>query len=240
MSGFVLGGDVPRSVAIVAMGGSRDRYLHDTLPRGSRRAAYDETWAINAAGDVLQCDRVFHMDDVRVQQRRADAGNATVAELLGWLKTCPVPVYTSRSHPDFPALEEFPLDWLLRHVPRAYFNSTPAYPLALAIAAGVEEIGLYGMDYTYPNAHKAERGRACVEYWVGWGEAKGVRFRANPYTTLLDSDLPDQARLYGYDTERVAVSDERAVSRLALPESEIPTAAEIEARYEPTYANGAH
>jgi hypothetical protein len=33
----------------------------------------DEVWAINALGDIVQCDRIFHMDDVRIQEIRAAA-----------------------------------------------------------------------------------------------------------------------------------------------------------------------
>jgi hypothetical protein len=55
---------------------------------------------------------------------------------------------------------------VLNH-PDAYFNSTAAYAVAYAIHMGVKKISVFGMDFTYPNAHDAEKGRACVEFWLG-------------------------------------------------------------------------
>jgi hypothetical protein len=97
-------------VAILGMGPSVNQYLEHTKRLGGRRAYCDETWCINALGDVFACDRVFHMDDVRIQQIRADAKpESNIARMLDWLKTTKTPVVTSRAHPDYPSLEEFPL-----------------------------------------------------------------------------------------------------------------------------------
>jgi hypothetical protein len=38
----------------------------------------------------------------------------------------------------------------------------------------VKKISLFGMDFTYPNAHDAEKGRACVEFWLGIAAARGI------------------------------------------------------------------
>jgi uncharacterized membrane protein YecN with MAPEG domain len=45
--------------------------VHVTRAMGGRHKFCDETWVINAFGDILACDRVFHMDDVRIQEIRA-------------------------------------------------------------------------------------------------------------------------------------------------------------------------
>jgi SAM-dependent methyltransferase len=55
---------------------------------GGRRKFCDETWGINALGDVLACDRVFHMDDVRIQEIRAEARpESNIAAMLEWMRS---------------------------------------------------------------------------------------------------------------------------------------------------------
>ncbi len=104
-------------VAILGLGPSVKQYLEITKRFGGRHAYCDETWGINALGDVFACDRIFHMDDVRIQQIRADARpDSNIARMLDWLKTTTTPVVTSRAHTAYPALEEFPLaEVLTRH-----------------------------------------------------------------------------------------------------------------------------
>jgi SAM-dependent methyltransferase len=69
------------------------RPLLKALQKSARRLKYcDEVWTINALGDVLACDRVFHMDDVRIQEIRAAAEpDSNIAAMLAWMKTAPGP-----------------------------------------------------------------------------------------------------------------------------------------------------
>ncbi|MBW8815587.1 MAG: hypothetical protein JF588_19370, partial [Caulobacterales bacterium] len=54
-----------KHICILGLGPSLQQYIDITRRLGGRRRLADETWAINALGDVVACDRVFHMDDVR-------------------------------------------------------------------------------------------------------------------------------------------------------------------------------
>lgn len=202
---------------------------------GSRHAFADEVWAINALGDVLQCDRVFHMDDVRIQEIRAVARpQSNIAQMLKWLRKHPGPVYTSRAHSDYPGLVEFPLADVINSCGVAYLNNTAAYAVALAVHIGVTQITLFGCDYTYPNAHDAERGRACLEFHLGIAKARGIKIGAPDRTSLLDSLYPEQDRLYGYDTLdlKIEADENGCVTVARTPRAELPTADEIEARYD--------
>lgn len=224
-----------KHVAILGLGPSLDQYLEITKRLGGRSRFCDETWAINALGNVFDCDLIFHMDDVRIQQVRAEAAPASnIAAMLHWLKTSRVPVVTSRAHPDYPALVEFPLEDVLNHLGHDYFNSTAAYAVAFAIHAGATKISLFGMDYTYPNAHDAEKGRACVEFWLGQAHARGIRINLPKTTTLMDSMYPRAARLYGYDCVDIAFqSQESGCVKLQFTnKTTLPTAAEIERNYD--------
>lgn len=221
-------------VAILGLGPSVRQYAEITKRLGGRHAYCDETWGINALGDVYACDRIFHQDDVRIQQIRADAKPlSNIARMLDWLKTTNTPVVTSRAHPDYPALVEFPLAEVITEFPLAYFNSTAAYAIAYALHVGVTKLSLFGMDFTYPDAHDAEKGRGCVEFWLGMAAARGVELAMPKTTSLMDALYPQDQRFYGYDTLHLEIKRDASGVTVNRTEREmLPTAEEIEAGYD--------
>ena len=224
-----------KHVAILGLGPSLDQYLEITKRLGGRSKLCDQVWAINALGDVFACDLVFHMDDIRIQEIRAAAApDSNIAAMLPWLKTSPVPVVTSRSHPDYPPLVDFPLEDVLNNLGYDYFNGTAAYAVAFAIHIGVEKISLFGVDFSYPNQHQAEKGRACVEYWLGKAQERGIKISVPKSTTLLDACHTRAERLYGYDTLHVNF-DMQPDGKVKLdfePRATLPTAEQIERQYD--------
>lgn len=225
----------PEHVVILGLGPSLHTYLDQAKGVGARGKVADEVWAINALGDVLQCDRVFHMDDVRIQEIRAAAlPDSNIAHMLTWLKKHPGPIYTSRAHPDYPGLVEFPLEDVVAATGQGYFNNTAAYAVAYAIYIGVKKISLYGCDYTYPNAHEAEKGRACLEFWLGYAAAKGIKLSMPKHTTLMDALVTDNKRYYGYNAVEIHRTRD-ATGRIRFEFKDrpvLPTAAQIEADYD--------
>lgn len=230
---------IPDHVAILAHGPSLLQYIFLAKGMGARARLADEVWAINAVADVLCCDRVFHMDDVAVQEiRAAERPDGNIAAMLPWLRKHPGPVYTSIPRPGYAGLVPFPLEDVLSNLGYGYFNSTAAYAVAFAIHIGVKKISLWGLDFTYPNAHDAEKGRGCVEYWLGFARARGIEIALPQRTSLLDSldqDASGELKLYGYDMVRVTIASEDADGNIKLSIADRdrpPTADEIEARYD--------
>lgn len=224
-------------VAILGLGPSVKEYQNLTKRFGGRKAYCDETWSINALGDVFVCDRIFHMDDVRIQQIRAEAKpDSNIARMLDWLRTTSIPVVTSIKHPDYPASEEFPLAEVLTEFPLGYFNSTAAYAIAYALWVGATKISCFGMDFTYPNVHDAEKGRACVEFWLGIAAARGVEIAIPRCSTLMDALLPHDKRFYGYDCVTLEMNRDKKgrIKVKRTPIAQLPTAEEIEADYDHT------
>jgi hypothetical protein len=223
-----------KHIAILGLGPSVRQFLEITKRWGGRRAYCDEVWGINALGDVFACDRIFHMDDVRIQQIRAEAKpDSNIAQMLRWLKTTSIPVVTSRAHADYPALEEFPLQDVLTKWPLGYFNSTAAYAIAYALHVGATKVSCWGMDFTYPDAHDAEKGRACVEFWLGIAAARGVELAMPKTTSLMDAMYPRDKRFYGYDCVELEFGlDEGGVTVSFKDRETLPTAEEIEAGYD--------
>ena len=221
-------------IAILGLGPSVRQYLELTKRFGGRRAYCDETWGINALGDVFACDRVFHMDDVRIQEIRAAARpDSNIAKMLEWLKTTKTPVVTSLPHPDFPALEAFPLADVLTKFPLGYFNSTAAYAIAYALHVGATKISVFGMDFTYPDAHHAEKGRACVEFWLGIAAARGVEIAMPKTTSLMDAMCDQAQRFYGYDCVELGITREGDCILVDMTNRvELPTAEQIETEYD--------
>lgn len=221
----------PASVAILGLGPSLGQYLEIAKRAGGKHV--DETWGINALGDVFNCDRVFHMDDVRVQEARAAANpQGNIAAMLTWLRKHPGPIYTSRPHDNYPGLVAFPLAEVVDTFGQAYFNSTAAYAVAFAVFLGVKRIEIYGFDFTYPNAHHAEKGRACVEFWLGLAVSRGIDIKVPHVSTLLDACTPEE-RLYGFDTLDVAFGrDEAGHVTTSFTPKPVPPAEEVEARYD--------
>lgn len=222
-------------IAILGLGPSLDQYTGIAKRAGGRRAFCDETWGINAVGDVIACDRIFHMDDVRIQQIRADARpESNIANMLKWLKTHPGPIVTSRSHPDYPGLEEFPLAEVLTNFPMGYFNSTAAYAVAYALHIGATKISLFGCDFTYSNADHAEKGRACVEFWLGMAAHMGIEIAIPKVSSLMDAYCTKAERFYGYDTVELNITrdDTGSISVEKTERAMLPTADEIEHEYD--------
>lgn len=225
---------VPAHVAIVGLGPSSAFYLDLAKRNGGRRAIADETWGINALGDVLACDRVFHMDDVRVQEiRAASQPKSNIAQMLAWMRGYRGPIYTSQTHLDYPCLVEYPLRAVIDHLGFPYFNSTAAYAVAFAVHLGVKRLSLWGIDFTYPNAHDAEKGRGCVEFWLGFGAARGMEILVAPKSALMDTIHSQGERVYGYDAFDLKFGrTKKGRVRVVKTPKALPSAEDIEARYD--------
>lgn len=227
----------PKHVAILGLGPSLDEYTNLCKRLGGRHRYCDETWVINALGAVIQCDRIFHMDDVRIQEARAIARpESNIAAMLEWMRHTDIPITTSRPHPDYPTTEPFPLIEVLNAFQYGYFNSTAAYAVAYAMWLGVEKISMFGCDFTYPNAHDAEKGRACVEFWLGMAVDRNIRVVVPKTSTLLDALHTQRERFYGYDTLDLHITQDPdgiiQVQFSERAEADIPTADQVEAAYD--------
>jgi hypothetical protein len=154
--------------------------------------------------------------------------------MVDWLKTTPIPVLTSMTYPEYPSLVEFPLEDVLNDLGHAYLNNTGAYAVAYAVFMEVDQISLFGMDYTYANVHDAEKGRACVEFWLGVAHARGIKINLPQETSLMDACNTQEQRLYGYDTVDIAfnIQDDGYLKLDFKPREKLPTADEIEAAYD--------
>lgn len=223
----------PRRLAIVGLGPSSADYVREVETAGGRHVLFDQVWVVNTYAGVLAHDVVLHMDDLKLQEARAAAGNAKIGALLDLLRRHDKPVLTSVAYPDYPSAVTYPLQDVVNAMDSTYFNNTVAYGIALAPVLGVKELSLYGCDFNWAGASAVEPGRACCEYWIRAAQDRGVIVRVAPSSTLMDASGKAGPAFYGYDgvDVKVEIVEGRAVVT-KTPRAAAHDAAEIERRYD--------
>ncbi len=152
------------------------------------------------------------------------------ATYVQWLASRPQPVVMQQHYPVIPTSVAYPLQAIVEgfgivpaswDIPaddprwwglvrnRGEFTCTAAYMLALALFEGVDELALYGIDFSGDDLLQLERNyqRPGMKYWVGIARGLGI-----PVTVANGSAFEAQEFLYGYDPfpERV---QQRCLSR---------------------------
>lgn len=183
-------------IAIIALGRSSKDYVMHRV----NSAEFDEIWGINAIGGIFHVDRTFMMDPAARFLDDDRAGKQTEIARKFLLETPNKgPIYSCCLDERVPEIELYPLEDVIRDTGYCYFNNTVAYAVAYAIHAGVKQISFYGVDFSYrENLHIAEAGRACVEFWCAMAINAGIEIQVAPSSTLLDTNVPEDEKLYGY------------------------------------------
>ena len=180
-------------IAIVGLGGSYSDYIGARI----RSEKFDEVWGINCVGGIIHVDKTIMMDPVSRFLDTEDAGSQT-GIAREFLKKNTKPILTCEMDDRVKHLEEYPLEAVIKELNVCYFNNTVPYAIAYAIYYGAKELCLYGLDYTYRNVGMAEAGRACTEFWCAIATSKGIKIEVAHSSGLLDTNVPDNERLYGY------------------------------------------
>jgi len=182
------------NIAIVAIGRSQVDF-HLSLAHSKE---YDEVWGINCMGAITKCDKVFMLDPVSRFLDTEDAGTQT-GIMRKWLPKTTTPIYSCELDKRAPSVVEYPLSEVINDAKCAYLNNTVAFAIAYAFYQRVGQINLFGVDFSYKgNVHFAEQGRACCEYWIAKCNDIGISVGVAPQSSLLDTDLPLNEKLYGY------------------------------------------
>jgi hypothetical protein len=227
-----------KTIAIVAMGGSSASYVAHASSNGGRHGVANFVIAINAMGGVIEHDLLIAMDDLRVQEERvraAEAGETAPAPALTgtmqFLKTYDRPWLTSRAWDKYPAAQEMPIQDVFEDLQTAYMNNTVAWALAWAICQKPAVIQIWGADFSYADRHGAEAGRGCVEYLCGIAHARDITIQVPAETSLMDANVPDEYKPYGYDSEDISIEWGDKVTVTRTPRETIPTGVQMAERY---------
>ncbi len=186
-----------KAVVIVAMGSSRTDFT--TMQMMENRADLlkgAEVWGINYLGAAWYLDRLIHVDPVW-----AYLGNEVVRDMCERTAKNGTPVYTSwpynpTTNQTYPNFRLYPFDEITRTLGGCYINGSVSAAIAMALYEGFNEISLFGCDFSYPDAHVSESGRACCEFWLGVATQRGVKIAVAQNSTLLDISTGQQP--YGW------------------------------------------
>ena len=102
---------------------------------------------------------------------------------MAWIRECPVPLYTTEPFPDNPRATVWPIDAMARKY-RDYFVCTFAMQICQVLEDGFEELHVFGLDLLNGTKREATFEAACVAYWLGLAEGRGVRVVLGPYEGL--------------------------------------------------------
>ena len=163
-----------------------------------RSESFNEVWAINSIASAIFHDKVFMMDPPSRFLDGKFAGKQTNSMKERLLTKLEVPIFSCTLDDRCPDVVEYPLQDVLQKTKYAYLNNTVAYAIAYAIAYEATELHLYGIDFSHKNVHFAESGRACCEFWLAIAISKGIKINIASSSSLLDTNVPDDEKLYGY------------------------------------------
>lgn len=151
-----------------------------------------EIWGVNQLSRFIpRADRWFQIHH-NWHERKYWAENTDQEQ---WLKDCPIPVYMISDEPNIPNAVAYPKEWVKAELKcHEYFTSSIAFMLALAIAEGFEEIGIYGIDLIVGREWAWEK--PCAEYYLGVAHARGIAYHLPENSALLW-----QSHTYGYEHE---------------------------------------
>jgi len=207
---------LPKSVecvALVSLGLSKAAYLDQCLESCYQdiEVEWDEVWTVNAGLKAFNHDKVFIMDDLKVQAQRYPK----YRELL---KQHNKPIITSTAYKEFPTSVSYPIREVMDLVGEdAWFPNTVVYAIAYAMLKGVKLLHLYGADFQYMNLTHREEGAQAAAYMIGMGRKMGMQTVLPPTSTLLAAgniksvEGHNYRPLYGYTKHPLIKKDTIAV-----------------------------
>lgn len=216
-------GNQPKRVAIIGLGPTSQDWHAAHVQYTPPLDPVDEVWTVNKGFRTVKADMVFIMDDLVDEARKSPRYGDEIA-------ACDIPVVTSTVDAlvkeRWPRALRYPLKevmqfWGAQLIHKRtgnteinadealnvglgdagyIFNSIP-YMLAYAGFIGVNNISLWGVDYTFPGAPAREDDRANAEFWIAALQfGLGVAFQYPSRTTICNRNLLSADRtFYGFN-----------------------------------------
>ena len=214
-------------VVLLGMGYSLWDYIHQSYGKPPARDGKTEVWTLNYAGWVFKSDLCFNMHDFDDQSHEGIFEN--------YLNYPELRVMSIRSYDRFPNVWEYPMQEVVEDelANGLYFTNSTAYAIAFALACRVKHLEIFGCDFDYnpqiiDTGDRFEKGRACLEYWLGVAQARGMEIGIGAHCTLLNmNNVAEQGRVsfYGYGGYKPLLGYENNVG--VLTGWEQPSSAEV-------------
>lgn len=104
-------------------------------------------------------------------------------EYCQWMARGPFPVIMAEKRPEIPSSVELPVDELVAKYGPYFFTSSLAWMFAMAIEAGAEKIGLWGVDMAATDEYGYQR--AGCQFFAMLARARGIEVGVPPESCLL-------------------------------------------------------
>lgn len=171
-----------------------------TAPTSKMMAPYkDDSWQIWACsmGNMNQLPRVNVWFEIHAMSELMAPDQAgTFEPFIAWLKEKSdaqvFDVVMQEFNQQVPKAIPYPLKEMLKLFGHNWFTSSVAYMMAVAIARGAAEIGLFGVDMAADQEHYSAQRAGCTRF-IEIAEERGIKVTV-PYESCLKTETP----LYGY------------------------------------------
>lgn len=174
-----------------------------------------ENWGINYSYVYGKMDRLFFMDGLSVMihygevNRHKEVYGCTFLEAIKkWPR---MRLISKNALPQFipdedgqiimtddgpRQIDPFPLSDALSLAPGAYFTSTMAYAICMAIIEKVDRIRIYGFEvWSGSDSNEYEYQRPCIDFWLAFALGRGIKVEI-PY--YLMKTAQNRQNVYGY------------------------------------------
>jgi len=177
-----------------------------------------QRWGLGGAYKILtKVDRYFEVHTRAWNLRRA---GKLYFQYLAFLQHGDFPVVMLEVDETIKNSVAFPMQEMCDYFfkgERAYFSSTVAYMLAMAIMERPKEIKLFGIDMASMMEYAHQR--AGCEYFIGWARAEGIQ------VTIPSSSPILKAPIYGQRRDH-KVTQDTLMERLGVLQAEEKTIVE--------------
>ena len=168
--------------------------LVGTCPSSRMLAPYTdgdwEIWACSPGNAHGVLPRVTRWFEIHGDLGWPESGRWGAGKYVDWLNDQDFKIY-AQSREYIKKAVTYPLDEMIAKHSLYFFTSTFAYMMALAIAEGATEIGLYGIDMTLPGEYAEQR--PAMQHFIVMCMAMGIKVGAPD-----ESDIMRPPPLYGY------------------------------------------
>lgn len=168
--------------------------LVGTCPSSRMLAPYAngdwEIWACSPGNAFGQLPRVTRWFEIHGDLGWPESSEWAAQKYVNWLNEQDFLVY-AQSQEHIKRARSYPLDEMIAKHSLYFFTSTFAYMMALAIAEGATEIGLFGIDMTLPGEYADQR--PAMQHFIVMCMAMGIKIGAPD-----ESDIMRPPPLYGY------------------------------------------
>ena len=164
-----------------------------------------EVWGFNDIGhySVTRYDRWFqlHTPDYLSRLWPPWEEQKGAWQIYCQMAKKPIPLYMHQHYEDIPNSVAFPKERIERELPRGWYHcGTFDWLVAFAILEGAEEIHIYGVGLSYNGEPLSAR--ACLEYWLGVAEGKGIKTHVESSDLFYTFQLLRSRRQYAWDESR--------------------------------------